>query len=281
MALAARAIDACTNPNCKAKKRSTHTTVNCYWPGGGKEGQFPPNFRQRAKANIANSNVLETKHFVLSTWARALHEDVNIEADDEAVDEIIIKDGDENVDEIIIEDYDESIVKADISPKALASTGFRSFGQGKVLTFMDSGVSNTMFISQDDFVEYKTIASHTGDSAKAMDGGFSIVGEGKVVQRYLVEGKEKKITYTHTLHTPTLNANLISISAFDKAGLNTTFGSGCGVIRKRDGSVVLTRQGEKGMYIVDVLGGQKPNLPDRPLAMSSLSQPTTLEQWHR
>jgi hypothetical protein len=31
----------CANPYCKAKKRSTHTTINCYWPGGGKEGQFP------------------------------------------------------------------------------------------------------------------------------------------------------------------------------------------------------------------------------------------------
>jgi hypothetical protein len=34
-----------------------------------------------------------------------------------------------------------------------------------------------------------------------------------------VDGKEKKITFTRALHTPTLNANLISISAFDKAGL--------------------------------------------------------------
>jgi hypothetical protein len=54
---------------------------------------------------------------------------------------------------------------------------------------------------------------------KAVDGNFEIVGEGKVVQCYMVEGKEKKITYTRALHTPTLNANLISISAFDKAGL--------------------------------------------------------------
>ena len=43
--------EGCTNPNCKAKKRSTHTTANCYWPGGGKEGQFPPNFGQRNRAN--------------------------------------------------------------------------------------------------------------------------------------------------------------------------------------------------------------------------------------
>ena len=49
-ALVVRSVDACTNPNCKAKKQSTHSTANCYWPGGGKEGQFPPNFGQRARA---------------------------------------------------------------------------------------------------------------------------------------------------------------------------------------------------------------------------------------
>ena len=65
-ALAAQTTSSCTNPNCKAKKRSTHTTANCYWPGGGKEGQFPPNFGQRAKANIASSNKDPIEHFVLS-----------------------------------------------------------------------------------------------------------------------------------------------------------------------------------------------------------------------
>jgi len=69
---------------------------------------------------------------------------------------------------------------------------------------------------------------------------FDIIGEGKVKQQYLVEGQEKAITYTQALHTPTLNANLISVSAFDKAGLTTTFGGGCGVIRKGDGTIVLT-----------------------------------------
>ena len=44
--LAAWTMDECTNPDCKAKKCSTHMTRNCYWPGGGKEGQFLPNFGQ-------------------------------------------------------------------------------------------------------------------------------------------------------------------------------------------------------------------------------------------
>ncbi len=61
----------------------------------------------------------------------------------------------------------------------------------------------------------------------------------------------KSITFTHVLHTPTLNANLISISAFDNAGLTTTFGNGRGVIKKPDGTVVLAGQGDKGMYIVE------------------------------
>ena len=55
--LAARVTEGCTNPNCKAKKRSTYTTANCYWPGGGKEGQFPPNFGQRNRVNVAAGTV--------------------------------------------------------------------------------------------------------------------------------------------------------------------------------------------------------------------------------
>ena len=31
----------CINPNCR---RTGHLIKNCYWRGGGKEGQFPPNF---------------------------------------------------------------------------------------------------------------------------------------------------------------------------------------------------------------------------------------------
>jgi hypothetical protein len=70
-ALAAHTNEGCKNPNCKAKDRSTHTTENCYWPGGGKEGQFPANFGQRSKANITVSSPSQvTEHFALS--ARAL-----------------------------------------------------------------------------------------------------------------------------------------------------------------------------------------------------------------
>ena len=66
--LAAWATKGCTNLNCKAKKRSTHMMTNCYWPGGGKEGQFPANFGQKSRENVVTSGMTtsQPKHFLLS-----------------------------------------------------------------------------------------------------------------------------------------------------------------------------------------------------------------------
>ena len=258
-ALAARTADSegCTNPNCKAKKRSTHTTSNCYWPGGRKEGQFPPNFGQRNRANAATTSTgtpsqsasNQPQHFVLSA-------------------QIPNTPGQSGV---LIS------TSIDRSPMALISKGFEIFQKGKVPTFMDSGASDTMFVSRDAFNEYKSITPRIGDSAKAEDGNFEIIGEGSVTQRYHVEGKEQDITYTRALHTPALNANLVSVSAFDKAGLTTTFGNGKGVVRNTDGTVVLSGNNVNGMYLLETLD----DIPKIPIVMTSLSQPVSLEQWHR
>jgi len=169
--LAARTIDACTNPNCKAKKRSTHTTANCYWPGGGKKGQFPPNFGQRAQVNIAGYTPLEsTEHFVLS--ARVLTQNNGVvpaifTQDDDVMPAILIGDeGDpDNAPTVLIEDGDDlvpntavgqvfsemengAIVSITASPKAFMSKVLTSFGSRGIPTFLDSGASNTMFVSQ-------------------------------------------------------------------------------------------------------------------------------------
>ena len=244
---------ACTNPNCKAKKCSIYTTENCYWPGGGKEGQFPPNFRQKSRANAALSTHEEAEHFMLL---------------------VTVPDA-PGISGVILDDF---ILLAEDSTMAFISKSFQSFQGGKIPTFMDSGASNTMFVSRDTFIDYKPTAPQTGDSAKAEDGNFDIVGEGRVVQHYLVDRKAKNITYTCALHTPTLNANLISVSAFDKAGLTTTFSGGHRIIRKPDGTVVLTAHLDKGLYVVDPIDGAK--VMTVPIVMGSLSKSISLEQWH-
>jgi GAG-pre-integrase domain len=79
--------------------------------------------------------------------------------------------------------------------------------------------------------------------------------------------------YTCALHTPALNANLISISSFDRAGLTTTFANGHGIMQKSDGTLVLAGKHVNGMYLLETID----NIP---LTMNSMSQPTSLEQWH-
>ncbi len=213
-ALVAKSVDACTNPNCKAKKRSTHTTANCYWPGSGKEGQFPPGFGQRSKAKVVHDNPDRIEHLVLSVIAPRVTRGSGV----------VVDEG--------------TLIESSTS-MAMVSNNFQSFNKGKIPTFLDSGASDTMFVSRDDFNVYKTVPRRSGDSAKVVDGDFDIVGKGSVTKSYLVDGKMRKLTYTHAIHTPTLSANLVSVSAFDKAGLTITFERGRAVIRKKDGTAVL------------------------------------------
>ena len=262
--LAARSSEGCTNPNCKAKKRSTHTTPNCYWPGGEKEGQFPPNFGQRTKTQANTTNASNAPANANSTTTTDKAESFVLSA---RVPKTPGRSG------VIIDDtpthYPHSM--------AFISKSFQDFKKGGIPTFMDSGASDMMFVSRDVFVDYTAITPRQGESAKAVGGSFEIIGEGTVIQWYKVDGKERKITYTRALHTPTLNANLISISTLDKAGVSTTFGENQGIARKADGTAVLTGKNVNGMYLLDPIE----NTPRPPIAMGSLSKPTSLEQWHR
>ena len=261
-ALAAQTNAGCTNPKCKSKKRTTHTTDNCYWEGGGKEGQFPPNFGQRSKANAAKpeatSNATSSgqhDHFVLSVRVPDTPGQTGI----------------------VIGSVD---IPGNHKSTALISKGFQKFGNGEIPTFLDSGASDMMFVSRDVFTEYKpSTENRMGDSAKAENGAFEIAGEGTVVQTYKVNGRVQVLTYTRALHTPTLNANLISVSILDKHGLTTTFGDGKGTAKKPDGTVILVGKKEDGMYPLDTVS----NLPttNSPIAALSLSKPTSLKQWHR
>ena len=261
-ALAAKSPrESCGNPQCKAKNKATHTWPNFYWPGGGKEGQFPPNFGQKSKANAATTTNPTTEHSATSSTVCEHFALSAMMTDTPGQSGILIDDDPE-----------------DHPHLGLISKAFKGFEQGKIPTFIDSGTSDTMFVSKDVFKDYTPIVSRIGDSAKAKDGGFEIIGEGSVLQRYKVDGKERDITYTRALHTPTLNANLVSVSALDKAGLTVTFGNGQGIARKPDGKVVLSGKGVNGMYLLESVDNPPSS---KAMATSSLSKPTTLEQWHR
>lgn len=233
---------------------STHTTNNCYWPGGRKEGYFTPNFGQRTRVNITTSSTTTSTPSILSTTSVSSTTNTSTSNSEQTNHFVLLaqnlttpgKSG------VLIED------PSNYFHMAFISKGFQDFGKGKIPSILDSRVSNTMFISKEMFVEYNSIDSWVSDSAKATDGNFEIVGERNVVQHYTFIGNKHKITYTHALYVPMLklNVNLISISAFDRAGHTATFGNGKGIVLKADGTVVLGGQDVNGMYILKSLDEQ-------------------------
>lgn len=213
--LVAHTTEGCTNPNYKAKKHSIHTMSNCFWPGGGKEGQFPPNLGQQVKANstmstttitnpstyvsMSSTTTKPSNHFILS--AKTLTTPGQ---------SAILIEGPSN----------------DYPHMAFISKGSQNFGKGKIPTFPDSGASNIMFVWKEAFIAYKLVDMRIGDFAKAKDGNFDIIGEGNVIQRYIIDRKENKFTYICAFHTPMLNANLVFISTLDMQALQPLLAMG-------------------------------------------------------
>ena len=189
-ALAARTVDGpgCTNPLCKAKNKKTHTTPNCYWPGGGKEGQFPPNFGQRSKANAATSNTTSTSS---TPTATPIPTPTSTSTSNSTPTTACASSCSHHTEHFALSALTPEfpgqsgvLIRSmpNDAPAAFITQGFKNFEKGKIPTFMDSGASDTMFVLKEAFTDYKPIAPQKGDSAKAVDGSFDIIGEGSVVQ---------------------------------------------------------------------------------------------------
>ncbi|KAJ7923920.1 hypothetical protein B0H13DRAFT_2315925 [Mycena leptocephala] len=70
---------------------------------------------------------------------------------------------------------------------------------------------------------------------------------------FRVAGKTVHITFKNALHAPSLSANLVSVSQFDKAGYWSKFGGGEVCVQEGEGGMTLLRgRGSDGMYVLDV-----------------------------
>ncbi len=116
---------------------------------------------------------------------------------------------------------------------------------------MDSGASDYFFRNREDFTEYTPVAFRTGSSAMEGKGTFEILGQGTATKTFRLDGKDIKLTFKNALHSPSLAANLISVSALDKAGLSTVFSNGRAAVRDRSGKEVFAGRGSDGMYVLD------------------------------
>lgn len=334
----------CSNPGCKACDKTKHTSDNCYWPGGGKEGQFPPNFSHQRRANhaAAPAPANMTCHFVLAAHSMTVEADMDengITIDDGETGERIYQwngtrsfwhwnepedsdsesssgesdctfdmesvalsamdysdtGGDTDYDMLALtninneeEEEDDNVmpplhdidakddkITCDVEPEDLAFVimTFEGRTPSTTLMFMDSGARDYFFRNREDLTKYTPVAFCTGSSAVEGKGTFDILGKGMVTKTFRLDGRDIKLTFKNALHSPSLAANLISVSSLDKAGLSTVFSNGQAVICDGSGHEGFTGRGSDGMYVLDVVPS--------PQAMASHSSPVSLADWHR
>ena len=234
----------CINPNCR---RSGHAIKNCYWKGGGKEGQFPPNFRNKGKtpktpssdspatpqnptpaANVADSTKPQTpaETHVTYTLAASVH--------------------------------------------MPADTG--------IPTYADSGATDHFFVDREMFSDYEELPTPIKGRAAPRGASFCVVGHGTVKRTCTTAQGSSALVFRNALHAPGLTSNLISINKFDQAGFNVIFGGGYVCFQDPMGREVLRGKGTGGMYLLSKLGGS--NSPKALVARSQI-KPANLEIWHR
>ncbi|KAF7372248.1 Gag-Pol polyprotein [Mycena venus] len=244
----------CTNPQCKAINKTSHTFENCYWPGGGKEGQFPPNFRnRRPQANQATAGAGDTGES--TTIHRVLM--ARMEDEDPLFPRATTCTTTHTAPEYLSEGF---IANTDTARCVFVSRTFENHSPSVTITFLDSGASDHFFRDWSDFAAYEALSMRTGKSAP-------------IIQRRLCYCRRTvNITFKNALHAPSLSANLISVSQLDKAGYWSKFGGGeVGVYEGKDGMMLLRGRGSDGMYILDV---------DNTHAKISTTKPVDLAKWH-
>jgi hypothetical protein len=111
------------------------------------------------------------------------------------------------------------IVESSIAPQAFVSRSFENRSPSTTITFLDSGASDHFFRDRLEFTSYEAIPLRTGKSALSSDGDFAIVGKGTVNKIFRVAGRAVHITFLNALHAPSLAANMVSVSQFDRAGI--------------------------------------------------------------
>lgn len=288
----------CSNPNCN---RNGHTIENCYWPGGGKAGQFPVSFGKRGGARgtaTSNNTNQQTSANAVATTTTEKPSEPQVfalaaitEVDDTSKVPIGTNTSPRNTPNSTeppartsteqqvnkVETSGERLVSHTDSTPSIPQSYVAFSPQSTIITLLDSGASDHCFVSRDSFSEYhKVYPPRTGNSA-GKDSTFTIEGTGHAEFLTKVENVTSKIILTSSLHTPHLRSNLISVSKLVSKGAKVSFEGNKATVWNAEGRSVLTATREDGLYIVTV---EKPIPPSLNVAQSK-RKPVSYDIWHR
>ena len=258
----------CANTNCG---HQGHTIANCYWRGGGKEGQFPPGFGQCGGAHsstpqnttptTSTSSVTAALTDMSPTSEITLALMSNLGSDDYFLTKEISISSVKGDDILELNTMGEALLTSKECVLASylqgawdithALAGMMTKDERDILTYADSAANKHCFVNRSDFTTYHALSQPDKGQPANKGGQFRIVRHGAVTKTIVSGMLRMTITFKHAVHTPDLIANLISISKLDEVNCWALF-SGGGVtfydIHEGKKRMSMKGSGSNGMY---------------------------------
>jgi hypothetical protein len=265
----------CSNPNCG---RTGHTIEECYWPGGGKPGQFPswfrlkkggakgnsnPNIPGQSSANAADTGATANANSEPKVFALAAITEVDAKVLSNTT---IPNSSAPNSSTILSRTYCDVVRQGEMAKKggelsvAGSEDNTHTIPQSLIVTIpeltttlLDSGASDHCFVNKNTFSSYQQISPpRTGNSAGK---GSTFAIEGMGTAELLMGGQEtiSKVLLTDSLHTPNLRSNLISVSKLVSKGARVSFEGDIAVVRDTKGESIFTATRRDGLYVLNVV----------------------------
>jgi hypothetical protein len=245
----------CTNTQCG---KTGHLVDDCFQPGGGKAGQYPPWWKgKRTQTPSVPSANLTTSSIAAGDVTTGGHYALSALLDIRDIEDFITQ----NIP-----------VERKVALTVAENPGTLSMGTACVA---DSGCTTHFFKSREAFSSYKSLEKAAGQSSKEGT-NFTVLGMGTVQMKVVYNGLEQTLTFRDALHAPDVTANLISISRLDLAGWDIVFGG-----RKtrffKDKKEIFRGILKNGLYLVG--GSFISNIPTA-LTARSLRSPGDIALWH-
>ena len=219
----------CINPNCW---QNGHTIDNCYWRGGGKEGHFLPNFRNKSKTSRTPSTKTQPSGTTPAT---------NIAASTMSQPTTTAQP--------ITQPYVTYALVATVYPTLVLTS------KTDIPSYANSGVTDHFFVNKEMFASYKMLNNPVEGHAAQKGAKFRMTGRGTVRKICKTAYGLSELVFRNALHAPNLTSNLISINKFDQAGFRVIFGGGVICFQDTNGREVLNGKGMGGMYLLSALDG--------------------------
>jgi len=266
----------------------------CYWPEGGKEGQFPPGFGKRGGFRGSVANIWQKGFKLLSTTNATTTGEENNQISAcmtmgnsefkvptiSTLNEIHRPDNRTPLSFSVINQQIHNTIEVkslnDISEEIPLACCMDSINKTAISTLLDSGASDYCFADLSLFTSYTPFEQLSPRLTTEEGLTFNVVGKGSVELQTNVNGQRRMITFDNALHIPGFRSNLISVARLSTKGAEAHFKNNKAVIKTKNGTDIISATQSGLLYVVNIDKIQ-------PIAFMAQSKQklTSFVTWHR